>query len=91
MEYIKLKSACQQETEPGRITVPDQSPYQKVCGPNLNGKKLDMVVWAYHPSKCRKHKIGGFWTKSKTLSPKISRGKYAGGIDKLVEHLPSKS
>jgi hypothetical protein len=62
---------------------------------HLSGKNLGVVAPACHPSYSRKHKTGDLWSrlasaKSKTLSPKITRAKRAGGMAQAVEHLSSK-
>jgi hypothetical protein len=43
--------------------------------PNLNREKLSVVAYAFHPSYCRKCKVGGWLSrlaraKAKTVSPK---------------------
>jgi hypothetical protein len=62
---------------------------------HVNGKKLGMVVHAYHPSYKRKCKIGGSWfraawAKSESLSPKYPQQKGLEGVSQVVDHLPSK-
>jgi hypothetical protein len=55
--------------------VPSQPRQKKFVRPHLNGIKLDVVMHTYQPSKGKKHKIGGSWsrlawTKSETPFPK---------------------
>jgi hypothetical protein len=55
------------------IVAPGQPSQKTFVRHHFNGKNLDMVVQAWHPSEGRKHKTGGsqsrsVWTKSKIPS-----------------------